>query len=220
VAGPLAPGDYDALAEFLREHHLCEGPLSVTRIGDGHSNLTYAVSDGPRTVVVRRPPPPPAPPGAHDVLREARLMDALRDTAVPVPAVLATAQAGEVFDVPCYDLSFDDGLDLRRGRLEVTTRDGDVYRIAADAAARGGYMSGGGYGGQHGRPMGGGHLEHDIYPLDGSVSPRTLDSALTDRLAAFTWDGIPGSGIFEFALTRSPAYAYQSTLPWPADRNE
>jgi len=112
-----------------------------------------------------------------------------------------------------HDLSFDDGLDLRRGLLEVTTRDGAVYRIAADATARGGYMSGGGYGGQHGRPMGRGHLEHDVYPLDGSVSPRVLDSALTDRLTAFTWDGTPGRGIFEFALTRSPAHTYQPTVP-------
>jgi aminoglycoside phosphotransferase (APT) family kinase protein len=36
-------------------------------------------------------------------------MDALRDTAVPVPAVLATAQAGEVFDVPCCVMSFAEG---------------------------------------------------------------------------------------------------------------
>jgi aminoglycoside phosphotransferase (APT) family kinase protein len=107
--GALAPGALGALARFLREHGLCDGPLSVRRIGDGHSNLTYAVSDGRRTIVVRRPPPPPAPPGAHDVLREARLMDALRDTAVPVPAVLATARAGEVFDVPCYVMSFAEG---------------------------------------------------------------------------------------------------------------
>jgi hypothetical protein len=112
-----------------------------------------------------------------------------------------------------HDLSFDDGLDLRGGRVEVITQDGAVYRIRADAAARGGYMSGGGYGGQHGRPMGRGHVEHDAYPLDGSVSPRVLDSALTDRLTAFTWDGTRGSGIFEFALTRSAAYAYAPTLP-------
>jgi aminoglycoside phosphotransferase (APT) family kinase protein len=36
-------------------------------------------------------------------------MDALRGTAVPVPGVLATAQAGEVFDVPCYVMSFARG---------------------------------------------------------------------------------------------------------------
>jgi aminoglycoside phosphotransferase (APT) family kinase protein len=103
-----------ALARFLRERALCGGDpyggdLEIRRIGDGHSNLTFAVSDGTNRVVVRRPPPPPEPPGAHDVLREARLMDALRDTPVPVPVVLATAQAGEVIDVPFYVMSFAEG---------------------------------------------------------------------------------------------------------------
>ena len=36
-------------------------------------------------------------------------MGALRGTAVPVPAVLATARAGEVFDVPFYVMSFAAG---------------------------------------------------------------------------------------------------------------
>ena len=103
------------------------------------------------------------------------------------------------------------------GVVVVTLNRPDRYNAMTatmfDAATRGGYMSGGGYGGQHGRPMGRGHVEHDVYPLDGSVSLRVLDSALTDRLAAFTWNGTPGSGIFEFALTRSPAYAYKPTLP-------
>src|SRR5271156_2138846 len=94
------PAARAALARFLAAHGLTDaapgpGELSIRRIGDGHSNLTFLVTTGTRQVVVRRPPPPPAPPGAHDVLREARLMDALRDTPVPVPAVLATAQPGE-----------------------------------------------------------------------------------------------------------------------------
>jgi aminoglycoside phosphotransferase (APT) family kinase protein len=103
-----------ALARFLRERGLCDGhpsgaDLEIRPIGDGHSNLTFAVTDGTNRVVIRRPPPPPEPPGAHDVLREARLMDALRDTAVPVPAVLATARAGEITNVPCYVMSFAEG---------------------------------------------------------------------------------------------------------------
>jgi aminoglycoside phosphotransferase (APT) family kinase protein len=102
------------LARFLHERGLGGGhpsgdDLEIRRIGDGHSNLTFAVTDGTSRVVIRRPPPPPEPPGAHDVLREARLMDALRDTPVPVPAVLATARAGEVTDVPCYVMSFAEG---------------------------------------------------------------------------------------------------------------
>ena len=73
-------------------------------------------------------------------------------------------------------------------------------------------MSGGGYGGHHGKVLGRDHVESEVYPLDGSVTQRTLDSSLTDRLAAFTWDGTPGLGIFEFALSRSSSYAYRPTL--------
>jgi len=63
------------LREFLRESGL-EAPmqLAATPIGDGHSNVTFALSTG---VVLRRPPRGPLPPSAHDVLREARLLGAL-----------------------------------------------------------------------------------------------------------------------------------------------
>jgi hypothetical protein len=110
-----------------------------------------------------------------------------------------------------HDLQFDDQLDLVSGRVTVTTEGGATYEIDADASAGGGYMSGGGYGGHHGKPAGRDHVESDVYPLDGTVSPRTVDTSLTDRLAAFTWDGHPGLGIFEFALTRSRSYTYEPT---------
>lgn len=97
------------LAEYLDERGLTSGPVTTRRIGDGHSNLTYLVSDGRRQVVVRRPPPPPVPPGAHDMLREARLIGALGHTDVPVARLLATAEAGELLDVPCYVMGFAAG---------------------------------------------------------------------------------------------------------------
>ena len=101
--------DLARLREFLADHSLVSGPITTRRIGDGHSNLTYLVTDGTDTVVVRRPPPPPIPPGANDMLREARIMSALRDTDVPVPGVLATATAGEVIDAPLYVMTFATG---------------------------------------------------------------------------------------------------------------
>ncbi|HEY2042285.1 MAG TPA: hypothetical protein VGH11_06360 [Jatrophihabitans sp.] len=123
-------------------------------------------------------------------------------------------ESGELDDIVevRHDLTFDDGLDLEKGRVEVQTKNGATYLIDADATAGGGYLAGAGYGGQHGKPLGRDHLEHDVYPLDGSVSPRTLDSALTDRLTSFDWDGVPGTGIFEFAHTRSSSYRYRPSL--------
>ena len=103
------PDNLAALERFLEDRGLTDGPLTTKRIGDGHSNLTFVVDDGTRQLVVRRPPPPPTPPGAHDMLREARLIDGLADTAVPVARLLATAEADEVIDVPFYVMTFADG---------------------------------------------------------------------------------------------------------------
>lgn len=100
------PDTLARLQAFLGERGITEGPITARGIGDGHSNLTFLVSDGERSVVVRRPPPPPVPPGAHDMLREARLVGALQGSDVPVATVLATSQADEVIDVPFYVMSY------------------------------------------------------------------------------------------------------------------
>ena len=111
-----------------------------------------------------------------------------------------------------HDLQFDDGLDLREGVLEVTTASGASYVLDCDASARGGYLAGGGYGGHHGTHLGVDHVEHDRYPLDGSVSPGTLDSALVDRATVFECEGTTGWGILEFAHSRSGSYTYTPSL--------
>jgi hypothetical protein len=111
-----------------------------------------------------------------------------------------------------HGLVVDDQLDLQSGRVRVSTESGRMYDLTADMSARGGYLAGGGYGGHHGQGRGRDHVESDVYPLDGSVTPRTLDSSLTDRLAVFDWNGTRGSGIFEFALSRSTSYSYRPTL--------
>lgn len=106
MAWDWTPDTLAALARFLRARDLADCEITARRIGDGHSNLTFLITAGTRQLVLRRPPPPPTPPGAHDMLREARLIGALQDTAVPVARVLATARAGEILDVPCYLMSF------------------------------------------------------------------------------------------------------------------
>lgn len=99
-----SPSDLAALERFLGATG-----LETRRIGDGHSNLTYLVTGPGTRVVVRRPPPPPLPPGAHDVLREARMVAGVAGHGVPVPDVLGTAEAGEVIDAPLYVMSHVNG---------------------------------------------------------------------------------------------------------------
>ncbi len=117
----------------------------------------------------------------------------------------------EITDIR-HDLVLDGALDLKSGLVQVTTASGAVYRVDTDAGFGGGYMAGAGYGGHHGKTLGRDHVEHDVYPLDGTVTQRTLDSSLTDRLCRFSRDGVEGSGIFEFALSRSSSYHYRPTL--------
>jgi aminoglycoside phosphotransferase (APT) family kinase protein len=92
----------EPLRAFLDQHGLGTGELGVEPLGEGHSNVTYLVRRGGRDLVVRRPPRPPLPPSAHDVLREARLLRAVRDTDARVPDVLAVCEDESVIGAPFY----------------------------------------------------------------------------------------------------------------------
>jgi aminoglycoside phosphotransferase (APT) family kinase protein len=92
----------EPLTAFLDEHGLGEGEIDATPIGEGHSNVTYLIARGSAKVVLRRPPRPPLPPSAHDVLREARLLRALQDSAARVPTVLAVCADPDTIGSPFY----------------------------------------------------------------------------------------------------------------------
>jgi aminoglycoside phosphotransferase (APT) family kinase protein len=92
----------EPLKSFLDEHALGEGEIEASPIGEGHSNVTYLIERAGVQLVLRRPPRPPLPPSAHDVLREARLLRALRDTPARVPDVLAVCDDPAVIGCPFY----------------------------------------------------------------------------------------------------------------------
>jgi aminoglycoside phosphotransferase (APT) family kinase protein len=59
--------------------------------------------------VLRRPPRPPLPPSAHDVLREARLLEAVRDAEVRTPVVVAASDDAAIIGAPFYVMECVDG---------------------------------------------------------------------------------------------------------------
>jgi aminoglycoside phosphotransferase (APT) family kinase protein len=78
------------------------GPIEARMIGDGHSNITYLLSREGADVVLRRPPRPPLPPSAHDVVREAKLLQALEGRPVRTPRVLVLEEDDAALGVPFY----------------------------------------------------------------------------------------------------------------------
>ena len=105
-----------------RELGLLE-PLSMTAISGGWSNITYLVTDAAgRRLVVRRPPSSDPAGGAHDVLREAALVAALRGTAVPVPTVVAQCADLGVARHPFYATDFVPGPVVRSAEVAAAVR--------------------------------------------------------------------------------------------------
>ncbi len=111
-----APGvDLEKLAHYLdnRRANLFQGSLSATVIAGGRSNLTYFVTDGNRTVVLRRPPLGHVLDTAHDMAREFRVISALADTNVPVAEPILFCDDTEVIGSPFYLMEKVDGVVVR-----------------------------------------------------------------------------------------------------------
>jgi len=107
--------DLDAFGRWLADAApgLLDGPLSGEVIAGGRSNLTYRVTDGTHTVVVRRPPLGHVLATAHDMSREFRVISALAPTPVPVPEAYAACADDTVVGAPFYVMGFVDGTPYR-----------------------------------------------------------------------------------------------------------
>jgi len=104
--------DFEAVSEWIGGLGIgAIAPLSFDRVGNGQSNLTYAVTDaGGSRWVLRRPPLGSLLASAHDVVREYRILTALQNTGVPVPKMIAVCEDLSVSEVPLVLMSFVDGV--------------------------------------------------------------------------------------------------------------
>ena len=89
----------------LRDHLDAEfgvAPLRLERVGGGQSNPTYFVDHGKRRMVLRKKPEGVLLPGAHAIEREFRVLQALRQTPVPVPDTILLCEDDTVIGTPFY----------------------------------------------------------------------------------------------------------------------
>jgi len=183
------------LEAFLDARGLGAGPLEAEPVGEGHSNVTYAIRRSGGAWVLRRPPRGPLPPSAHDVLREARLLAAVRDAAVRTPRVLATCDDPSVIGAPFYVMELVEGdvltselppaLDGERARIGDELVDALVEVHAVDWQACG--LEG------YGKPTG--YLDRQLRRFGGLWEHnRTRELPVLDRVTAWLAEHKPASG--------------------------
>ncbi len=104
--------DLGALSAYLDKHLPgFQGPLQIEQFKGGQSNPTFRLTT-PRTSYVMRAKPGPAAkllPSAHAIEREFRVMNALRDTEVPVPQMLVLCEDESVIGRAFYVMEFMQG---------------------------------------------------------------------------------------------------------------
>jgi aminoglycoside phosphotransferase (APT) family kinase protein len=87
--GPVRSGaelPWDDIASYVRQHiDDVEGPMEVGQFTAGAANLTYLLRFGGVELVLRRPPFGRIPPGAHDMVREHRVLSQLWRHFRPAP---------------------------------------------------------------------------------------------------------------------------------------
>jgi aminoglycoside phosphotransferase (APT) family kinase protein len=186
----------EPLEAFLDERGLGSGPIDVTPVGEGHSNVTYIVRRDGWEAVLRRPPRPPLPPSAHDMTREARVLAGLAGRA-RVPRVLAHCDDDSVIGAPFYVMEKVDGHvvtssvpapldspeDRRRMGEELVDALVEVHGVDWQAAGLEGF----------GKPTG--YLERQLRRFTGLWEHnRTREIASLDRVRDWLAANLPESG--------------------------
>lgn len=91
-----------------------KGQPTLRQYPGGASNLTYQVDYGERSFVLRRPPFGQIARSAHDMLREARVMQALKPVYPYVPTIVATCDDPAVLGCDFYVMERLEGIILRQ----------------------------------------------------------------------------------------------------------
>lgn len=116
-ASPVRDGeelDTEKLADILREAGFPpDAAIEVTQFPRGFSNLTYLVKAGTAECILRRPPFGVGKGNAHDVVREARVLESVGRVYSKVPRILAIHEDPALLGAPFYLMERVRGVILR-----------------------------------------------------------------------------------------------------------
>jgi aminoglycoside phosphotransferase (APT) family kinase protein len=102
--------DTEKLSAYLQQHiDDFRGPLTAEKFAGGQSNPTYLITAASGKYVLRRKPPGVLLKSAHAVDREFRVMNALVQSAVPVPKMHLFCDDDSVIGSMFYVMDYIDG---------------------------------------------------------------------------------------------------------------
>ena len=106
--------DEAALERYLSEQlKNYSGPLSVRQFEGGQSNPTFLLETSDKKYVLRKKPPGPLLPSAHMVEREYWVLNALQNSAVPVPKVHVLCEDERIIGTPFFVMDYVESRLLR-----------------------------------------------------------------------------------------------------------
>jgi aminoglycoside phosphotransferase (APT) family kinase protein len=103
----------DTLEMFLNERLESTLPVSLERLTGGGSCEIFALDRGDDHWVLRRAPRHASSATAHDVLREFRILDAIKDGKVPLARPILACEDPSIFESPFYVMERIDGVPIR-----------------------------------------------------------------------------------------------------------
>ena len=128
--------DVMKLASYIREYAPLDHPVMVYQFLSGYSNLTFEVSDGTLSYLVRRPPfGAKQIKAGHDMSREYRVLSALGGVFDKVPKTIAYCEDESVIGASFYVMERVRGAILRGTTLPESIDEemmGDICRSLID----------------------------------------------------------------------------------------
>jgi aminoglycoside phosphotransferase (APT) family kinase protein len=126
--------DWVALAEYLRPRlPQSDGAAQVLQFPGGAANLTYLISFDDAEYVVRRPPLGPVPPGAHDMVREYKVLSRLHRQFDRAPQALLLCEDESVIGAKFIVVERRRGVVIRLAFPDAMLRHTDLARRSSFA---------------------------------------------------------------------------------------
>ncbi len=105
--------DLEPLERFLDSALGDRSPVKVSPMPGGGSCEIFAVDRGDSRWVLRRAPRQASSATAHDVLREFRILEAIKDQSVPIARPIVSCGDPDVFGAPFYVMERINGIPVR-----------------------------------------------------------------------------------------------------------